>query len=539
MKKLFEVKESDLKFYEDRIKSFLPEKIVDIHTHVYKEKLLAGKKGTSSRTVSWPSMVARENPIEDLIETYNLMFPGKQVTPMFFSTTPIQSEFDALNNYVSQCAQKHDMPALIFSSPAWSAEELEKKVLDGGFLGIKSYLTAAPSYLPTKEIRIFDFFPHHQLKVMDKRGLIVMLHIPRDGRLKDPVNLAQMLEIEEKYPNLKLIIAHVGRAYCDEDVGDAFEKLAQTRNMLFDFCANCNQSVFEKLIKTVGPKRILFGSDMPILRMRTRRICEDGFYVNLVPKGLYGDVSRDPHMREIEGEEAEKLTFFMYEEIDAFRRAAETTGLTRSDIEDVFYNNAMSIIKSARSGIAAKPAQLQMVWPVEQDIAVLNYNLPSEYEIRPFRPGDEQAYVSLMQKSGFETWGEAQVVSTVKQALPDGIFFVVHKATGKLVATACAQHSPAALHPAGGQLGWVASDPEHRGKRLSAAVCAESVKRHLSAGYKRIFLLTDDFRLSAIKTYIRQGWKPYLFEKGMKERWVDVLEKLEIGAAWLEDNAVE
>lgn len=38
-----------------------------------------------------------------------------------------------------------------------------------------------------------------------------MLHIPRDGRLKDPVNLAQMMEIEEKYPKVKLIIAHVGR----------------------------------------------------------------------------------------------------------------------------------------------------------------------------------------------------------------------------------------------------------------------------------------------------------------------------------------
>lgn len=43
--------------------------------------------------------------------------------------------------------------------------------------------------------------------------------------------------------------------------------------------------------------------------------------MNLVPIGLYGDVSGDSHMREVKGEQAESLTFFMYEELDAFRRA--------------------------------------------------------------------------------------------------------------------------------------------------------------------------------------------------------------------------
>jgi predicted TIM-barrel fold metal-dependent hydrolase len=170
-----------------------------------------------------------------------------------------------------------------------------------------------------------------------------MLHIPRNGRLRDPKNLEQMLEIEKRYPNVKLIIAHVGRAYCNEDVGNAFEVLAETKKMMFDFCANTNRWVFEQLIRAVGPKRILFGSDLPILRMRTRRICENGNYVNLVPKGLYGDVSNDSHLREVDGEEAEILTFFMYEEIDAFRLAAETMNLSRKDIEDIFYNNAQNL----------------------------------------------------------------------------------------------------------------------------------------------------------------------------------------------------
>jgi hypothetical protein len=84
--------------------------------------------------------------------------------------------------------------------------------------------------------------------------------------------------------------------------------------------------------------------------MRMRRICEAGRYVNLVPKGLYGDVSGDPNMREVEGAEAEGLTLFMYEELRAFRRAATEVGLSRGDLEDIFYNNAASMIEAARQG---------------------------------------------------------------------------------------------------------------------------------------------------------------------------------------------
>jgi len=212
-------------------------------------------------------------------------------------------------------------------------------------VGAKSYLSLAPRYLPADEIRIFDFFPPHQLEILNRRGWIMMLHIPRPGRLRDPVNLAQLLEIEERYPRIRLIVAHVGRAYCPEDIGTAFEVLGQTRRLMFDISANTNDQVFESALRAVGPDRILFGSDLPILRMRMRRICENGIYINLVPRGLYGDVSQDPHMREVDPPESERLTFFMYEEIRAFRRAAERVGLSRAAIEQVFYGNAAALLE--------------------------------------------------------------------------------------------------------------------------------------------------------------------------------------------------
>lgn len=346
MNALFEVKDVDTTFYEQKLKPFLPAKMIDIHTHVWLDSIRKPTSSAPVRAVTWPSLVAKDNSIEDLFETYRLMFPGKEVTPLIFSQVSMNYDVAAGNEYVRECAGRHRLPSLMVAKPGQSASEFEEGIKRGGFLGCKVYLNFAATYIPEKEIRIYDFLPPHQLEVLDRHGWIAMLHIPRDGRLKDPVNLAQMLEIERNYPSLKLIIAHVGRAYCPEDVGDAFDILAETRNMVFDFSANTNAEVFRKLIRAVGPKRILFGSDFPILRMRTRRICENGNYVNLVPRGMYGDVSEDSHMREVEGAEADALTFFMYEEIEAFRTAASAERLSRSDIEDIFYCNAKSLIDS-------------------------------------------------------------------------------------------------------------------------------------------------------------------------------------------------
>ena len=348
---LFEVTAYDKKVYEEELKDFLPDKIFDVHTHVWLNALEDPKPvepGKEKRTVTWPSLVAADNPVEDLQETYRLMFPDKDVKALMFNN----GTGSARNNaYVSESSKKSGFPALYYSRPTQSADEVEKYVREGGFLGLKSYLDLAPKYLPVNEIRIYDFFPKHQLKRMDEMGAIVMLHIPRNARLKDPVNLHQILEIKQEFPNIRLIIAHVGRAYTKEDVGNAFDYLDQAPDLMYDFCANCCEYAITEVLKHAGPKHVMFGTDLPILRMRTHRIEENGTYINLVPPGLYGDPSQDPHLREVSAEEAEKITFFAYEELLAFKRACQTLGLSKQDVEDVMYNNAVNLIEGARKSI--------------------------------------------------------------------------------------------------------------------------------------------------------------------------------------------
>ena len=351
---LIDVKPVDRAFYDSRLRGFLPGRIVDVHAHVWTASRPSGGPDPSGRVADWPARVAAENPVADLLATYRLMLPGKQVAPLVFSSPTAPGEADELNDYVARSAAKHGLSALLLTRPERSAAQLQDRLDAGGFRGVKPYLSFAPPHIPADEIGIFDFLPRGHLELLDRLGGIVMLHLPRAGRLGDPENLAQLIEIDRRYGGAKVIIAHVGRAYCARDVGGAFDVLAGTERLLFDISANTNEEVFRGLIRAVGPGRILFGSDMPILRMRMRRICEAGVYVNLVPRGLYGDVSGDPHMREVDGAEAEKLTFFLYEEIDAFRRAAEAEALTEADVRNVFHDSAAALLRVA--GAEGAPA---------------------------------------------------------------------------------------------------------------------------------------------------------------------------------------
>ena len=333
----FIMNDYDKQVYETELKNFLPDSIIDCHAHIWKSDFLP--YGSANGGALWIDRVADEMTFDDLMSTLNKLYPQKSVTPLVFGG--VKHNIEQCNQYVFEECKKLGVPTLLRTDYSMSPDELEAEVKKGGFLGIKPYITNCPSYIPVPEIRIFDFLPHEHLQVANKNGWVVMLHIPRAKRLIDPVNLAQLMEIEEKYPNLKLIVAHVGRAYSKEDLGDAFETLKNTKNMIFDFTANLSDDAISACIEAVGTKRLLFGSDLPISIMRMYRITENGIYYNIVPRGMYGDVSDDPHLRETD---ETNVTLMIYEQLRAFKRVTNKLHLTDTQVEDIMYTNAKNLL---------------------------------------------------------------------------------------------------------------------------------------------------------------------------------------------------
>jgi hypothetical protein len=58
MTPLFEVKAADHDFCQ-HLRSFLPRKLLDIHTHVWLDQFQSNEKEETPRAVTWPSRGAR------------------------------------------------------------------------------------------------------------------------------------------------------------------------------------------------------------------------------------------------------------------------------------------------------------------------------------------------------------------------------------------------------------------------------------------------------------------------------------------------
>ncbi|MCC7354859.1 MAG: GNAT family N-acetyltransferase [Anaerolineae bacterium] len=175
---------------------------------------------------------------------------------------------------------------------------------------------------------------------------------------------------------------------------------------------------------------------------------------------------------------------------------------------------------------SASYRQLWMVWPEHLLHDPPAIRLPSRYTLRTFRPGDEARFYQVMALAGWPGWDDEKLRLWFARLLPEGWFMAVHTESDEIVATAMALQDKSEFGRPGGELGWVAGDPAHAGNDLGMAVCAAVTARFLEAGYRDIHLYTDDWRLAALKTYLKLGYVPYLYLPEMRERWLVICAQL-------------
>ncbi len=151
--------------------------------------------------------------------------------------------------------------------------------------------------------------------------------------------------------------------------------------------------------------------------------------------------------------------------------------------------------------------QLHMVWPTSERPCCPAVSLAPGYTIRTFQDGDEKAFLHLMSLSDFDPWDNEKLSNNINLIIPNGWFFAVDS-QGQTVATAMCLHNYSGHSPFTGDVGWVFCHPDHRGHALGLALCARVTQRFLNAGYTKIQLHTEYYRLSAIKTYLKLGFVP-------------------------------
>lgn len=79
-----------------------------------------------------------------------------------------------------------------------------------------------------------------------------------------------------------------------------------------------------------------------------------------------------------------------------------------------------------------------------------------------------------------------------------------------------------------GYVHMVAVKRAFRGRGLGNALTSLALKVFFYNGMDNAYLHTDDFRIPAIKSYLRSGFKPMLYQEDMEERWLKGMENCNI-----------
>lgn len=175
-------------------------------------------------------------------------------------------------------------------------------------------------------------------------------------------------------------------------------------------------------------------------------------------------------------------------------------------------------------------AQLRMRRPDLEGLSAVI--MPAGYRLRTYAPGDEEAWARIMNTGiGQSHTAERCRANLIErpQFRPEGLFFAVTE-QDEAVGSACAWRRPEEGERSG-YVHMVCVLPQHRGHRLGYWLSLAVLLRFREWELADALLDTDDFRISALRTYFDLGFVPLLREEDatQAERWDKVRAELGVG----------
>ncbi len=340
----YRIEKKDLDIFKKEFSDFLPEKIYDFHIHLWKEEFIK-YPARPERKIQHPFLddeLQDGFTFEDFNKSYGEIFPGKEIRGLFFGLPLREYDLKKSNDYISDVCKKSGSLGLYIPEPGLGL--IPGDFFKDRFIGFKPYPDLVDqehdeSISKTDtDISHFDFISKTVLEFSNENGLIILVHLPRKDRLKDPRNIAELKKISKEYKNIKIVLAHAGRSYCHEDIKDIIPEIKELKNIFVDLAMVNDFLVIRLLLKELGPERVLFGSDSAISLLKGKNIDINNkhYFVTEEPK-IWSLSSSDMKL---------DFTFFIYETLRALKQAAIDLNLSRESIKKVFYLNAEGIISS-------------------------------------------------------------------------------------------------------------------------------------------------------------------------------------------------
>lgn len=321
--------DADRALMERWIDPFLPDRIFDAHAHLFCVDHFA-PGATPDHLRGAPPQLG----LAEYRHYIGWIHPqGRTVGGLFFGLA-FTGQRDANNDFVAE--QVAGDPAAfgqMIVPPEMEADYVRQEVKRGKFVGLKCYHTMAKVDDPTWQAPVEVYLPEEHVRIAHEENLSITLHMVRERALADPVNQAAIRRYCERYPNMRLILAHAARGFNPWHTIEGIQSLRGLSNVWFDTSAVTEAGAFEAIVETMGHERLLYGTDFHVSHLRGRCVAiGDSFH------WIYADEmdldERHTHLRPV---------LIGIESLRSLLLACRRLKLSDRQIEDLFFGNARQL----------------------------------------------------------------------------------------------------------------------------------------------------------------------------------------------------
>ena len=315
----------DIEFFERELASFVPDRVFDAHTHVW-------QRDPSAKLQFVPPDVGYHE-YRQLMED---LHPGRRSGALFIPTFFLAdaSLMPAANRWTAdQVRAGTDCRGLFFIKPDDDPEWVRDQVHRLGLHGLKCYHTFSATH-PTWEAQIPEYLPERLVKVAHEEGWVITLHMVRSRAAADPGNVHWIRHYCTTYPNMKLILAHSARGFQPSHNLEGLTQLTGLDNLYCDSSANCEPIAHQAIMRILGHKKLLYGTDCPVSHQRGRSLSAADSFI-----WLYEET---PVWQE--KQLSIKPLLIGLEHLRSIKWACWSQRLDDGQVEDIFWNNAAKLL---------------------------------------------------------------------------------------------------------------------------------------------------------------------------------------------------
>ena len=339
---LVDYRDIDLRIWQSELDDFVPARVYDVHSHLYtidavspgshwlETRRYQGAMDNCSLAVlsRWAEALYRDR------EVHYLLLPSP-AGPETIEECAVQNRFVAAEAETDPLSGKS-----MLVRPGMSAEDVADMAKRYGFDGLKGYYFFA-DVEDKADARITDYIPEELIEAADGLGLIITLHLSKRRGCADEENLADLERLTKRYPNVRWILAHCARAFAAWMMEEAIERLRELPdNVWYDTSAVCDNVVHYTMLKDLPLDRIMYASDLVVAAT------DRGKYVTF---GYAWMLLQEAHLQGSLAHCEPTPTLICYESLRSLRRAALMADLDGTQVEDLFYKNAVRLLAKTPS----------------------------------------------------------------------------------------------------------------------------------------------------------------------------------------------